>query len=387
MKRLFTGLLVLLVSTLTNAQNLTDWDTILKEARGQTVYFNAWGGSQEINDYLRWADQQLQNRYGVQLKHVKVTDIAETTQRLLAEKTAGKNQDGSVDLVWINGENFQSMKKNHLLYGPIVDRLPNWKLVDKTLPVFEDFTEPTEGFEAPWGVGQLVFIHDTQTLSNPPRSFSDLLSLANAFPGKITYPQPPEFHGSSFLKAALLELTPEPGELYKPIDIQSEKNRFNRVTAPLWHYLDQLNPVAWQQGKQFPSGSSQMIQLLDDRQLLLAITFNPNAAKAAIENGKLPQTASTYAFEQGALSNIHFLAIPWNAKARAGALVTINFLISPQAQARKADTHIWGDPSILNKDVLAKAGQKSSKLFKSIPEPHPSWLLAIETEWQRRYGH
>ncbi|WP_415720467.1 ABC transporter substrate-binding protein [Photobacterium ganghwense] len=399
MKAFLTGLAFALASAMSGATMAatvsadnaalpsdSDWPPIVEQARGQVVYFNAWGGSQEINDYLRWADRQLRARYGVELRHVKVADIAETTQRLLAEKTAGKNAGGSVDLVWINGENFRSMKQSGLLYGPFVQALPNWQLVDQSLPVSEDFTESTDGLEAPWGVGQLVFIHDKQTLNNPPQNFAELLSLAQAFPGKVTYPQPPEFHGSSFLKAALLELTQDPAALYQPIDAEKQPERFQQVTAPLWQYLDRLHPVAWQQGRQFPSGSSEMIQLLDDRQLYLAITFNPNAARAAIENGKLTASAETYAFEQGALSNIHFLAIPWNANAKAGALVTINFLMSPDAQAKKANASIWGDPSILKQEALASQGSQGFSLFKAIPEPHPSWLTAIELEWQKRYG-
>lgn len=390
MKKTLLGLALALASGLSTAQTAPapeqSWDDIVKKADGQTVYFNAWGGSQEINDYLRWAGRQLQAQYGVSLKHVKVADIAETTQRLLAEKAAGKNQGGSVDLVWINGENFRSMKQSNLLHGPFTQQLPNWQYVDTRLPIDEDFTEPTVGLEAPWGVGQLVFIHDKETLNNPPKNFAELLSLAKAFPGKVSYPQPPEFHGSSFLKAALLELTNEPDSLYTAIDSQTERQRFEQVTAPLWQYLDQLHPVAWQQGKRFPSGTSETIQLLDDQQLLLAITFNPNAANAAIENGNLVDTAKTYAFEQGALSNIHFLAIPWNAQAKAGALVTINFLMSPEAQARKADAKIWGDPSVLKPESLTNSGAQGFSLYKSIPEPHPSWLTAIELEWQKRYG-
>ncbi|WEM41097.1 ABC transporter substrate-binding protein [Photobacterium sp. DA100] len=390
MKKILLGLAFALASGLSTAQPPTEaeqnWDEIVKQANGQTVYFNAWGGSQEINDYLRWAGRQLQSQYGINLKHVKVADIAETTQRLLAEKAAGKNAGGSVDLVWINGENFRSMKHSNLLYGPFTQQLPNWQYVDTRLPIDEDFTEPTAGLEAPWGVGQLVFIHDKETLNNPPKNFAELLSLAKAYPGKVSYPQPPEFHGSSFLKAALLELTNQPDSLYSEIDSQTERQRFETVTAPLWQYLDQLHPVAWQQGKRFPSGTSETIQLLDDRQLLLAITFNPNAANAAIENGNLVETAQAYAFEQGALSNIHFLAIPWNARAKAGALVTINFLMSPEAQARKADAKVWGDPSILKQEALTSRGTQGFSLFKSIPEPHPSWLTAIELEWQKRYG-
>ncbi|MGF1731373.1 ABC transporter substrate-binding protein [Photobacterium kasasachensis] len=391
MKKLLLGAAISLATSLTPAQASTEaagdtWQQTVAKAQGQTVYFNAWGGSQEINDYLRWAGRQLQAQYGVTLKHVKVADIAETTQRLLAEKTAGKNSGGSVDMVWINGENFRSMKQSGLLYGPFTKQLPNWEYVDKSLPIDEDFTEPTNGLEAPWGVGQLVFIHDKQTLNNPPQNFSELLSLAKAFPGKVSYPQPPEFHGSSFLKAALIELTDNREALYQPLDSKKDKAKFDQVTAPLWQYLDQLHPVSWQQGKRFPSGTSETIQLLDDKQLLLAITFNPNAARAAIEHGNLVETAQTYAFNQGALSNIHFLAVPWNASAKEGALVAINFLMSPEAQARKADSSIWGDPSVLKHSALAEGGAQGFSLFKSIPEPHPSWLTALELEWQKRYG-
>ncbi|PSW21553.1 ABC transporter substrate-binding protein [Photobacterium sanctipauli] len=390
MKKTLLGLALALTTSLAPATATetaqAQWQKTLAEAEGQTVYFNAWGGSQEINDYLRWAGRQLKAQYGVNLKHVKVADIAETTQRLLAEKAAGVDKKGSVDLLWVNGENFHSLKHNDLLYGPFTNQLPSWEYVDTSLPIDKDFTEPTEGLEAPWGVGQLVFIHDKQTLNNPPQNFAELLSLAQAFPGKVTYPQPPEFHGSSFLKAALIELSNDNSALYEPIDSKVEREKFDSVTAPLWRYLDQLHPVAWQQGLRFPSGTSETIQLLDDQQLLLAITFNPNAANAAIENGNLVETAQTYAFQQGALSNIHFLAVPWNANAKAGALVTINFLMSPEAQARKADSTIWGDPSVLTPEALKRHGGQAFTLFKSIAEPHPSWLTAIEIEWQKRYG-
>ncbi|NGN96873.1 ABC transporter substrate-binding protein [Grimontia sp. S25] len=358
-----------------SAADLSNWEKIEEGAQGQTVYFNAWGGSQEINAYLRWAGDELKDRYGVTLQHVKVSDIAETVNRLVAEKAAGKNEGGSVDMVWINGENFKSMKSNGLLFGPFVENLPNWSIVDKSLPVKEDFTEPTNGLEAPWGVGQLVFIHDEKTLANPPASFNEMLSLAKAFPGKITYPKPPAFHGTSFLKAALLELSMDTAPLYKPAD-QAD---FNAVTAPLWKYLDELHTVAWRQGKQFPAASAETMQLLDDGELLLAITFNPNAAETAVKNGTLAPSAKAFAFNEGALSNIHFMGIPWNANAKEGALVAVNFLMSEEAQARKANSDYWGDPAVVKLS-------DSKPLFKSQPEPHPSWQGALEQEWLKRYG-
>jgi putative thiamine transport system substrate-binding protein len=36
-----------------------DWAQIVAAARGQTVYFNAWGGSERINDYIAWAGDRV----------------------------------------------------------------------------------------------------------------------------------------------------------------------------------------------------------------------------------------------------------------------------------------------------------------------------------------
>ncbi|ANQ26107.1 hypothetical protein BA894_06475 [Vibrio natriegens] len=373
------GILATAFATNTFAE---DWQSIEKQADGQTVYFHAWGGSQEINRYIQWAGKELKSRYNVTLNHVKVTDISETTTRLIAEKAAGKNTGGSVDMVWINGENFKSMKDNQLLYGPFVDALPNWQYVDKTLPVDVDFSEPTDGLEAPWGVGQLVFIHDTENLNNPPHSFAEMLSYANAFPNRLTYPRPPEFHGTSFIKALLIELTNNDPALQKPVNAET----FEQVTQPLWQYLDKFHKVAWRGGKQFPAGTAETLQLLDDGQIDLAITFNPNAVFSAQSSGTLAETTKAYAMDAGALSNIHFLAIPWNANANAGAQVAINFLLSPEAQSRKGDINIWGDPSVLSSEYLTGTA-KNTQQFKSINEPHPSWQNALEQAWLKRYGN
>ncbi|GGK48656.1 ABC transporter substrate-binding protein [Aliivibrio fischeri] len=359
----------------------TDWTQIEKEAQGQTVYFHAWGGSQEINHYLQWANKELQSKYQVTLKHVKVSDISETIPRLIAEKAADKNTNGSVDMVWINGENFKSMKDNQLLFGPFTQDLPSWKYVDKMLPVDVDFSEPTDGLEAPWGVGQLVFIHDSENLTNPPHSFAEMLSYAQKKPNSLSYPRPPEFHGTSVLKSMLIELTDNNPALQKPVS----ESDFNAVTAPLWDYLEKFHKVAWRGGKQFPAGTSETIQLLDDGQLDLAVTFNPNAVYSAQANGNLANTTKAYAMDSGALSNIHFLAIPWNAKASAGAQVAINFLLSPEAQSRKGDLNVWGDPSVLSSKYLTGSA-KNTQQFKSVSEPHPSWQAAIEKEWLKRFG-
>jgi putative thiamine transport system substrate-binding protein len=137
------------------AQNMAqqDWSQIEEAARGQTVYWNAWGGDEAINDYIRWVGERLDADYGVTLEHVKLADTADAVRKVVAEKSAGRDEGGSVDLIWINGENFKAMKDQDLLYGPMAGILPNYGLIDTAAnPAIElDFTIPTDGMESPWG--------------------------------------------------------------------------------------------------------------------------------------------------------------------------------------------------------------------------------------------
>lgn len=381
------------LSTFSFAAN---WQDTLKEAKGQTVYMNAWGGSESVNDYLFWTAQQVKERYGITLRHVKVDNTSTVISRILAEKTAGRNTDGSVDLVWINGENFRAMKTNNLLFGPFVTNLPNWRFIDtKDKPTtIVDFGEPTDGLEAPWGMAQLVFINDTDVAPQPPKSMKDLLAFSQGNPGLFTYPAPPDFIGTTFLKQALSELTPDPERLQQPVS----QDDFGKVTKPLWAYLDKLHPNLWRSGRTFPTSSTTMIPLLDDGELAISLTFNPNQVSSSITKGQLPDTMRTYVHASGTIGNTHFLAIPYNSSAKAASEVVINFLMSPEAQLRKADPDIWGDPTVLSMDALdshyknAFHNQKlgiatlhADELGTPRPEPHPSWVDALEQAWQKRY--
>lgn len=388
-----TALPLLTLPFVPSAQADTRWAAIESQAKGQTVYFNAWAGSPAINAYIQWAASQVQQRFGVKVEHVKVSDAADVVQRVRNEKAAAKAQ-GTVDLVWINGENFLAMKREGLLFGPFAEQLPHFALVDtQGKPTTRlDFAEPTEGLEAPWGMAQLTFMADSQRTPQPPRSLAALLAFAKAHPGRVTYPRPPNFHGTTFVKQVLLDVAPERSALYRPMN----DTAFAKATAPLWAALDTLHPHLWRAGKQFALSAEAQRQMFADGELLLALTFNPNDAANEIAAGRLPTSVTSYQFDSGTIGNTHFVAIPFNASAKEGAQVFANFLLSPEAQARKADTAVWGDPSVLALDKLS-ASERARFASKPLPgqverfapaiaEPHGSWVQPLEREWTRRYG-
>ena len=223
------------------AQNPQQWNDIRAEAKGQTVYWNAWGGSERINTYISWVGKRVLKDYGVTLKQVKVTDTADVVSRVLAEKIAGKHEGGSVDLIWINGENFASMKKSNLLFGPFTAKLPNYQFVDveNKATVTMDFTIPVEGLEAPWGMAKFNFIYDSARVKATPNSIPEMLKWAENHTGRFTYPSPPDYLGSTFLKQALVELTDTPALLRSAI---KDPAIFEAATKPLWDFLNKLHP-------------------------------------------------------------------------------------------------------------------------------------------------
>jgi putative thiamine transport system substrate-binding protein len=370
------------------------WADVEARSRGQKVFFNAWGGSERTNAYLQWVAGEVTRRFGVTLEHVKITDTAEAVKRVRTEHQAGRRQGGSVDMLWINGENFLTLKREGLLFGPFAESLPNYRWVDtQGKPTTRtDFSEPVDGMEAPWGMAQFTFFADRRKVPEPPRSMAALLEFARAQPGRVAYPRPPNFHGTTFLKQALLELTPDRAALYRPF----APDALERHTAALWPWLDALRPHLWRQGRAQPQNAAAIRQMVADGELLIGLTFNPNEAANEIAAGRLPVSVHSWQSSAGSVGNTHFLAIPVNANAPDAAQVVIDFMLSPVAQARKADIAVWGDGTVLAVDrlppaerALFDAAPRPGQVERPAPvllEPHGSWVEPLEREWLRRYG-
>ncbi|MCW3783167.1 ABC transporter substrate-binding protein [Defluviimonas salinarum] len=372
------------------------WDDTVAAARGQTVYWNAWGGDERTNDFIAWASGALQTQYGVTINHVKLSDTAEAVTRVIAEKAAGQAEDGSVDLIWINGANFLSMKEQGLLHGPFLQNLPNARYLDLSegSAAVVDFTIPTEGYESPWRLAKFVLTRDSARVAEPPRSMAALLDWAKANPGRFTHPAVTNFMGSTFLKQALIELAPDPSVL----QAEATDEAFSAATEPLWTWYDALRPNLWREGVTFPENESVLQQMLNDGEVDFAMAFDPAAAAAAVERGLLPETVRSYAPEAGSIGNISFVAIPFNAAHKEGAMVVANFLLDPAVQARAQDITVLGSYSVLDPaklDAAAKAAfdalpdspalPSNEALGPTLGEPHPSWMTRLAEDWARRY--
>jgi len=374
---------------------LADWSDTLAEARGQRVYFNAWGGDPRTNAFIDWVNTETEARFGVSVQQVKLSDTAEAVARVRAEQAAGITTEGAVDLIWINGPNFLAMKEAGLLHGPFVADLPNARFLDLApgAPAATDFTVPVEGYEAPWRLAKFVFAHDAARMPEPPRSIAALADWAAAHPGRVTHPTAANFMGASFLKQALVELAPDPSVLAAQVTDET----YAAATASLWAWYDALRPNLWREGRAFPENESVQAQLLADGEVDVAMFFDPAAPAALIEQGVLPESVRVFTPEGGTIGNVSFVAIPFNAAHRAGAEVVANFLLDPMVQAHMQDISVLGSYSVLDLARLdddaraafaalptAPALPTLEALGPTLPEPHPSWMERLVEDWTAR---
>ena len=306
-----------------------EWDEIVEAARGTTVTFYGWGGDENRNNWLNTTvADYVKEHYDIALEVVGM-DINDILSKLSGEKQAG-SETGSIDMIWINGENFYSAKDNGLLYGPFTGRLPNMEAyIDLQDPeTLNDFCMPIEGYEAPYAKAQMVFFNDSAVTPEAPASAEELLEFCKKYPGKVTYPALPDFTGSAFVRNIIYELCG--WEQFQ--DMEADYDTVKAAIEPALDYLRELNPYLWNEGKTFPESSTTVDAMFADGELVMNMSYGPFSVATGIAEGTYTDTTRTFVFDNGTIGNTNYMAIAFNSPNKAGAMVVINAILSTELQ-------------------------------------------------------
>ncbi len=375
--------------------NPSSFQDALKTSKAKTAAFYGWGGSAAVN---KWIDEvvssSLKQKYDLTLKRVPM-DINEILNKLTTEKQAGVEK-GDIDVVWINGENFYTAKKNGLLYGPIINKVENYsKYIDAdSADARLDFGNSIDGMEVPFGKAQLVFITDTEKVKDLPISALKLLELAKTNKGKITYPAPPDFIGSAFVRNIIYDVAGFDA-IY---NAKADLDQIYEAAKPAFDYMNMLEQYLWQEGKTYPRDSAALDKMFSDGQLLMTMSYTPLHAAQKIAENQFPQTSATFVFDNGNIGNTHYMAIPYSSPNKDAALVLINHILSVEMQASKYDIKNWGDLPVLDMKRL-KGEEKAvfnkldngkgiltpeELLLKRQPEVQAEKVSVIEKLWYEK---
>lgn len=375
------------------------WADVVEQARNTTVNLYQWGGSEVINSWItNYVAAELKQQYDITLNLVPVTDLVETVNKVLGEKQAGKDKDGSVDLMWINGENFRTMREANLLYGPWSRAIPSSRYVNWEDPsIAFDFGYEVGGYEAPYGKAQFVMVYDSAKISQPPKSIPELLEWAKANPGKFTYPAPPDFTGSVFVRHVCYSASGG----YEQFMGDFNSTLFEEKFPDCWKALNEVEPYLWRSGDTYPESSTRMQDLFANGEIYFDMTYTPAGPSGLVAQGIYPETTRTFVFDEGTIANTNYLAITFNSSNKAGAMVAANFMTSPEAQFSKADPTGWGDLTPLDMTLLPQEWQEKfaglprgvatlpaeTLAAHRLPELQAAWLTAIEAAWETYVLH
>ncbi len=369
------------------------WSEILAEAEGQTVDLWMYGGDDRGNAYVDDVLAPAAAKVGVDLRRVPVGDTKDALRRVLAERAAG-SEDGSVDLVWVNGDNFATGREADAWLCGWSDQLPGMAFVAEDDPlVSEDFGVAVDGCEAPWHKAQFTFVYDEARVSDPPTTVEGLLDWAEEHPGRFTYPAPPDFTGSVFIRQALYAVSG--GAQVVPATF--DQSAFEGLTPALWERLREVAPDLWREGRTYPRDTVALDRLFADGQVDFTMTYGPATLTELVDNGTFPDTTKVLVPDDGTVGNASFLAIPRTSPDQEGAMVVADLALSPEQQAAKADPSVWGQFTVLDHDLLPTA---DAALFDQLPdspvvppyeelsrnaqpELSSTWVTPLDDAWRR----
>ncbi|MGB7448529.1 MAG: ABC transporter substrate-binding protein [Ornithinimicrobium sp.] len=370
------------------------WSEITEQAQGQEVSLWMWGGDPAGNAYV---DQELipaAREAGVRLRRVPVADTKDAVNRVLTEVQAGVD-DGEVDLVWVNGDNFATVQQAQGWRCGWAGDLPNAEFLDPDDPLLEtDFGVRTRGCESPWHKAQFVFVYDSERVTSPPTSMDGLLRWAEGHPGRFTYPAPGDFTGSVFLREVLYDTS---GGV-EHVPLMFAQDAYDSLAPPTYRRLEALEPSLWREGETYPRDIAALDRLFADGQVDFTMTYGPATLTAQVANGTFSESTQVLTLQEGTVGNASFLALPVTSGQPEGAKVVANLALSPEQQVAKADPEVWGQFTVLDRSRLPRQAQQAlDELPQSPvvpeyevlsenakPELSAEWVPALDEGWRRQ---
>ncbi len=369
------------------------WQQVESRAKGQTVSLWMWGGDPKGNAYVDDVLAPAAAAAGVTLRRVPIADTKDALTRVLAEKQDGRT-DGDVDLVWVNGDNFASGRQADAWACGWADDLPNAQFLSPNDPLVKsDFGTDVAGCESPWHKAQFSLVYDSARVSSPPTTLAGVLDWATAHPGRFTYPAPPDFTGSVFVRQVLYSVSGG----YANVPAQYDQAAYDRLTPALYSRLADLAPSLWRQGRTYPRDSVALDKLFADGEVDLTMTYGPATLPDLVADGTFPATTRVLTLDEGTVGNASFLAIPSTSGHVDAAKVVANLALSPQQQVAKADPKTWGQFTVLDPALLPSAQRTAFDALPSSPvvpaydvlsrnanpELAAAWVPAIDDGWRR----
>ena len=297
-----------------------------------------------------------------------------------------------MDLIWINGENFKNAKEAGLLFGPFAGKLPNFRAYVDEETVRSTISGIPLRATNPPTAGRSLSSSTTPPKPFPPPLLPNLKSGSATIRDVFTYPQPPDFTGSAFIRQLFYALAGG----HRQFSGEFDAVLFEEKSGLLWDYLNRIEPYLWQKGETYPRDLAALDTLFERGGVDINMSYTQTNVQSRIDAGRYPATTRSFLMEEGSLFNTHFTAIPFNAPNKPGAMALANLLLSPELQYSKNLPANWGDFTVLDMTKLPEQwrarfealelGEATLPLElleeRAVPEISAAYVEALELGWE-----
>jgi len=359
-------LLAFLVAGCGSREVPEEWSKLEETARSQgsiTLYVFKYEG------FFRAVAQSFKEETGIEVR--VISGSAEGTyQKIVAEREG----HGTVDLWLLSGPQVQPAIEDGLLYGPIIERLPN---AVEIIPFEARYAEGFEhgGYVVPAWRNQAVFAYDSRFVAEPPGSLAELEQWLKSNPRRFTYCDPARGgSGQAFVNSVIYWLTGGPQRYFGHYDQAIVNEEWPR----LWAWLRGIGPYVV-----YAAGNDDALEKLARGEVWIAATWEEMFLQWR-EGGRLPDSVRAYLPAPGLPGGADFLGVPANSTKKAAALLFMDYLLSRKSQSilmemlkmRPVRTDL-PIPAALAQLMIPKEELERYRL----PWPHPGYKREYKVRW------
>jgi len=359
-------MLMLLVGGCTQDSVPQDWVKMEEKAKAQdsiTLYVFKYA------DYFLAIAEEFTEETGIQVTVIN-NNAEGTYQKLVAEK----DDPGTIDIWLLSGPQVQSAIEEGLLYGPLIEQLPN---AENITPFDAQYAEGFDhgGYVAPAWRNQAVFAYDSQFLSDPPSSLAELENWVQSNPGRFTYCDPARGgSGQAFVNSALYWLTGDPERYFGDFD----QSIVDKEWPILWSWLQEIGSYVV-----YSADNNASLERLSRGEVWIAVTWEEMYLQWR-SDGRLSESIKTYIPESGLPGGADFLGIHANASNKEAAFLFINDLLTSESQ-NKLMGILGMRPVRTDIQILPQLDQLmiSWEDFEQyrLPWPHPGYKMEYKARW------
>jgi len=335
-----------------------EWNLFLESAAGTNVTLYYTTSDENIETWLtRSIVPGVLTNHNINLELIR-KPMSEVIEKLRSQKI-NEIPTGSIDLIYIDDDSFKDMKTSELLYGPFLEKIPNYyaNINPEDYEFIYEQGVKTDGHYVPVSRDQLMFIYDEDMILEPPSTMDTFVETLRTAPGQFSFPLPPEKSGVLFMETFIAAYV-DYEVLYETVPTRAA---IEPLIKPAMDALAKLKPKLWKEGAVFPSDEDQLDQLFYEGKVSFSLSTDTNKASRLAKAELYPYAARAFVFDDGTAGTNDGVVIAHSAPNKSGAMIVANYMISAEAQAYKYAPSKGGSVPVVDTSRMSAEEAKKIK--------------------------